>query len=274
MWEGFRDTLRAIRSRTSAGLMMEQESELAIPYASSFWSRQFAVLDVTMWSARSAGIFSYLYHEYVTAIGAAEVQGQGSDSSHNPTVAVRCRAFANSLVRGLLSVPFLSQLDSWNATHPPGSFGANISECFYTYSHMESTFAPLLFTGEAVPPPYVMSDRINTTILRPSGVHRIELPGVIAGSFASNGSVGTVLASGTTSAQNATLLLGDALPRWLELGVSLEAVASAPNVSVALYRADGALVECWKTPLPALEIVFPSAYSTRMVIVGPDACRR
>lgn len=47
-------------------LLSEQTSELAIPYMGTFWSRQFSQVNFPVFNAHSAGIFSYLYHEYIT----------------------------------------------------------------------------------------------------------------------------------------------------------------------------------------------------------------
>lgn len=45
MWDGFRSTMEQIRNRTvdegkEFGLLMEQTSELSIPYVATYWSRQ------------------------------------------------------------------------------------------------------------------------------------------------------------------------------------------------------------------------------------------
>ncbi len=110
MWTGFRDLCNDIRSQARAGqpeigLFVENCGETIIPVMATYWSRQFGVVDHGVTGGRSVGLFSYLYHEYVTAIGAAMVQGQGPHAARG-SPGLRCQALANNLARGLIPCPF------------------------------------------------------------------------------------------------------------------------------------------------------------------------
>ncbi len=221
MWTDFRDLCAEILKRgkpiqPELGLFLENTSELAIPVMATYWSRQFGEVDHGAIGARGVGLFSYLYHEYVTAIGAACVQGQGARGTR-PSASLRCRVMANNLVRGLIPGPFLHHVpletdDPW--TRP-------VSRAYFSYCRPYARFPEYLVLGATQHPPKITCPAVsawfyrhdaNGTPLRRGGPKvakvSVELPTVIAGSFAArDGSVGTVIVNTTDAAQSVSLSL-------------------------------------------------------------------
>ena len=213
MWTGFRDLCAEILRQgkpmqPELGLFMENVSELAIPWMSTYWSRQFGEVDHGAVGARGVGLFSYLYHDYVTAIGAACVQGQGLQGTR-PHPGLRRYVLANNLVRGLIPGPFLSDVP----LEPQGSWQSEIAPAYFAYCQPYARFADYLLLGRSARPPalecadvqlwYYRQDATGEP-LRPGGPKvkkvPIALPAVVAGRFeAQDGSFGTVLANSTTN---------------------------------------------------------------------------
>jgi len=228
MWTGFKKTCEAILAEGRAinpelGLCMENTSELAIPYMATYWSRQFRGgfredLLMPPGVEQSVGLFSYLYHEYTTAIGAACVQGQG-DKAQQPSAEVRCFILSNNLCRGLIPGPFahnvpLDPADNWHKT---------VSRAFFSYCQPYARFPEYLVLGETIRPPKIQCGEVEGWVLLegervrsqpseevPQKGRRatLQFPAVNVGSFkAADGSMGTVLANTTGEEQSATLII-------------------------------------------------------------------
>lgn len=263
MWTGFRDLCGRILKEGKAiepelGLFLENTSELAIPYMATYWSRQFGQVDHGATDARGVGLFSYLYHEYVTAIGAACVQGQGARGTR-PEPGLRRYVLANNLTRGLIPGPFLHDVPleagaGWNAT---------VAEAYFSYCRPYAHFPEYLVLGVTRRPPEVSCADVGLWFYRRDGGGKplegssppvvkvpLSLPAVTAGSFAAaDGSVGTVLVNTTDRPQEATLRLE---------GASDYAV---------LYKADRSEVRRWKKPADGLCVtVGLEAYGMRMLV--------
>jgi hypothetical protein len=222
MWTGFRDLCQDILRegkpiQPELGLFMENVSELAIPYMATYWSRQFGQMDVGSANAQGIGLFSYLYHDYVTMIGAACVQGQGQLGTRGD-VLLRCRVLANNLTRGLIPGPFMHDVplgggDPWRRT---------VGAAYRSFCQPYARFPQYLLLGKACRPPqvdgatiptfYYRRDTAKGKPLRPNTppVRKIEstLAAVTVGSFmAADGSVGTVVVNATDKPQSAVVHL-------------------------------------------------------------------
>ena len=262
MWTDFRDLCAQILKegkpiQPELVLASENCCELTIPYFATYWSRQFGVIDQAAVNAHGVGLFSYLYHEYVTAIGAACVQGQGSKDAR-PTAQMRCYALANNLARGLVPGPFMLdvQLEAGDAWH------AAVSQAFFSYCRPYARFPEYLVLGAARRPPAIQCAEVELLFyrddpkgqaMRPGGKKvsqtAIALPAVTAGSFAAaDGSVGTVIVNATASPQQA------------------KAILSAPGKSAALYEADRREVQRW-AQAPAEIPVSLEPFGARMLVV-------
>jgi len=245
IWTGLRETCEKILADARAinpqvGLCMEDTCELAIPYMATYWSRQFkGGFDEDMPPVNdypnSVGLFSYLYHEYVTAIGAACVQGQG-DKRIRPPAEVRSFILSNNLCRGLVPGPFARDVP----IDPKDDWQKKVSSAHFSYCQPYAHFPEYLVLGEAVPPPIVKCARVtvdvpNTTPARTGGKQparpqtpQVRFAAVNAGSFRSaDGSVGTVLANTTDEVQAAEVLV------------------SAPRLSLTLYDAHRRELQRW-----------------------------
>ncbi len=221
-WTGFRDLCADILRegkpvQPELGLFLENVSELAIPYMATYWSRQFGVVDVGAGGGRGIGLFSYLYHEYVTAIGAACVQGQGYHGAR-PHPGLRRYAFANNLVRGLIPGPFMHEVplrggDKWRR---------EVASAFFSYCRPYKHFPEYLLLGKTVRPLsiecadaelyYWVRDSKTGKPRRKGGPplakRPLVLPAVTTGSFeAADGSVAAFVVNTTREPQAATVLV-------------------------------------------------------------------
>lgn len=224
MWTGFRDLCARIRQEARGfepeiGLFMENESDLAVPLMATYWSRQFGEVDIGgVPGARGVGLFSYIYHDYVTAIGAACVQGQGPQGT-NPDVLLRCRVLANNLTRGLIPGPFmhLVPLDPGNDPYKRAS-----GEAFLSFCRPYSRFPEYLLLGRCIPPAPVACDAVETWYYhrklapdeardadkREEAKTKLAIAAVTAGAFeAANGSEAHVVVNATPDARKATVAL-------------------------------------------------------------------
>jgi hypothetical protein len=223
MWTSFRDLCEAILAegrpiQPELGLFTENVSELAIPVMATYWSRQFGEVDVAAAGDRGVGLFSYLYHDYVTAIGAACVQGQGRLGTR-PGALLRCRVLANNLVRGLIPGPFMHDVpltggDAWRQT---------VSRAYRAFCRPYAAFPEYLLLGRRVRPPDVECGKTPTFFyrqsaagepLRPGGVPVVkvdlDLETVVAGAFeAHDGSVAAIVVNATPDPQETTLSFRD-----------------------------------------------------------------
>lgn len=261
MWTGFRDLCEDIRARARTtqpeiGLLTENCGEMIIPVMATYWSRQFGVADHGVAGGRSVGLFSYLYHEYVTAIGAAMVQGQGPQGTR-ASPGLRCQALANNLARGLIPCPFgndapLETLDARKA---------QIAQAYFSFCEPFGSFPEFLILGETLPPPPVRcaerdewyEPKPATTPQAAAGPARRvshSLPSVLAGRFAApDGRTGAILVNATPGPQRATI----APPEHGRAAV--------------LYRADRTVETKWDL-LPAELEVALEPFGTRMLVVG------
>jgi hypothetical protein len=218
MWSGFRDVCEEIRKQARAGepevaLFTENCGEMIIPVMATYWSRQFGVLDHGSDGEGPVGLFSYLYHEYVTAIGAAVVQGQGPQGAL-VSPGLRCQAFANNLARGLIPCPF-----SHDVPLEPGTERqAQTARAFFAFCEPFGCFPEFLTLGETLHPPEVRctqraewflpkSDSASAAAPKPARRETRPLPAVVAGRFAApDGGTGTILVNATPEPQRATVL--------------------------------------------------------------------
>jgi len=197
MWTEFREVCQDILKRGKAvepelGLFMENCSELAVPYMATYWSRQFAEIDYGASGARGIGLFSYLYHDYVTAIGAACVQGQGPKG--RPDARLRCKVLANNLTRGLIPGPFLHDVP----LEPGSEWHQQVSAAFFSFSQPYARFPEYLVLGQTVRPPTLVCETQEV----PVGEGALTMETVTAGSFkAGDGSIGTVIVNTTPEPQ-------------------------------------------------------------------------
>jgi hypothetical protein len=171
----------------------------------------------------AVGLFSYLYHEYVPAIGAALVQGQGQQ----PVAGLRQYVLANCLVRGLIPGPFIQDVP----IEPKNAWQQTVSDAFFAYCKPYKRFPEYLILGVTRRPPEVACDTV-TYPYQPSdsqtivpekalgGKSLITLRAVVLGTFeAADGSLGTIVVNATDKPQKATLKLPNAFkpPRFTSM---------------------------------------------------------
>jgi hypothetical protein len=262
MWTGFRDVCDQILKegkpiQPELGLFMENVSELAIPYAATYWSRQFGEIDHVQPGARGIALFSYLYHEYVTCIGAACVQGQGAKQSR-PSAEMRSYILANNLTRGLLPGPFMQDVplaakDAWHDT---------VTQAYFSFCKPYSRFPEYLVMGITRRPfpvecaeqevEYWRNDA-NGTAQKPDGPKtskaKLKLPTITTGSFeAADGSVGTIIVNTTGKPQVATLKL------------------PGHGKIARMYRANRTEIQSWEKVFSTLPLTL-EPYESQMLIL-------
>ncbi len=209
--------------------------------------------------ARGIGLFSYLYHEYVTAIGAACVQGQGARSTR-PSAGLRCRVLANNLTRGLIPGPFMHHVP----LEPSNDWEKQVSRAYFSYCRPYKLFPEYLLLGITCPPPEIDCERTSVSFYRYDSkgqpIRRggpkvskafLDIPAVSAGSFQTkDGSIATILANVTDQPQTARI----ALPEDTDRAV--------------LYRSDRTELRSWSRPSEGTRIdVSLEPFGTRMLIV-------
>ena len=214
MWTGFEGLLKTVKADAAAagqklGLSTEQTSELSIPYMGTYWSRQFAVTSYPLWGFEGVGLFSYLYHEFVPAMSAALVQGQGpSGVPEECDYRMRVTAMALGLTRGTTLMPFdhdvlLAGGDSWHR---------NVSAAFFSFAGVSAAFPEWLVLGESVVPPALGCANLSAWYFRHDArtgnvtKQPIVLRSAVVGSFrADDGTTGTVVASVTHQPQTVSI---------------------------------------------------------------------
>jgi len=250
MWTDFRDLCAEMLRQgkpiqPELGLFLENVSELAIPYMATYWSRQFGEVDHGTTGARGVGLFSYLYHEYVTAIGAACVQGQGPLGTR-PSAELRCHVLANNLTRGLIPGPFIQDVplepgnDKWKS---------KVAQAYFAFCKPYRHFPEYLLLGETHRPPAIQCAEKEAWFWRgQTPTHHkatITLPVITAGSFrAADGSIGTIIVNTTDQPQQATVKM---------------------NAPAILYRADRAEERRWEQS-PATVTLALEPFGTRMLV--------
>lgn len=262
MWTDFRDLCAEILRRgkpmqPELGLFMENVSEVAIPYMATYWSRQFGEVDHGATGARGVGLFSYLYHEYVTAIGAACVQGQGPLGVRG-SAELRCHVLANNLTRGLIPGPFIQDVpleptnDKWKS---------QVAEAYFAFCKPYARFPEYLLLGETRRPPQVECAEHEVWFYRqdsrgqsfkPGGPKvvkaTVKLPVVTAGSFvAADGSIGTVIVNATSQTQTATVRL------------------NGPKTYATLFRANRTEEKRWERSPDKVEVKL-EPFGTRCLV--------
>ncbi len=218
MWRDFHNLCEDIINRgrkinPEIGLFVENCGEMIIPVMSTYWSRQFGVLDSGSDGEGPVGLFSYLYHEYVTAMGAAMVQGQGPLGSR-VSAGLRCQALAHNVTRGLIPCPFahhvkLDPVDKWED---------QVSTAFFAYCQPFASFPEYLLLGETLHPPRLQCEERSEWFLpkKNKGAGNSQfaekretriLPAAVAGRFkAPDGRSGTVVVNATAQRQQIKLL--------------------------------------------------------------------
>lgn len=263
MWSDFTNLCGGILRAANAdgrrvGLLTENCGEMIIPVMATFWSRQFGVADHATPGDETVGLFSYLYHEYVTAIAAAMVQGQGPRTAV-PSPGLRAQAMAHALVRGLLPCPFatLVPMDPTPERRPP------MSQAYLGFARAFAKFPEFLVLGETLrPPPVTCEHRQEYYTLRDSRPDRstrrvwLQLPNVVAGRFrAPNGAIATVLANPTEREQ------------------AVECEPHEVGRPARLCDADGQLLSEWKQLPPRCAVTLPP-YSCRLIVVPSNSTGR
>ena len=156
MFHGQRDTLKAIRSRSSNKklvLMNEQVSELTIPWTGTYWSRQFGIINFPFLKARCEGIFSFVYHEYTTAIAGALVQGVKTVDNQ---LFVRTKALADATARGLILMPFITEVTDRSMS--------SVKAGYLSYTAAMQRYSNHFFKGTALVPPQVDSPSVTVHV--------------------------------------------------------------------------------------------------------------
>ncbi|EDQ88515.1 uncharacterized protein MONBRDRAFT_26277 [Monosiga brevicollis MX1] len=162
MYHEFAQLVQEIKANaTHQGIMTEQVSELTIPLMATYWSRQFAQQHYFFFRGYGEPIFNFLYHEFVTTIGAAEVQGQGEVAQYR-SVVLRRAVIGDCVARGMLQGPFDSDV---SLAPVPGSFSQNISMLFFNISATYSHYAEYVTLGQMVRPPISRNPVDLTTTL-------------------------------------------------------------------------------------------------------------
>ncbi len=247
MWTDFRDLcaeiLRQGRSvQPEFALLVENTNELLIPWMATFWSRQFGEVEHGAMGARGVGLFSYLYHEYVTAIGAACVQGQGRRSTR-PSAELRCYVLANNLVRGLIPGPFMNDVPLEPANDP---WKSKVSRAFFAFCKPYAHFPEYLLLGESCRPPVLECAEQEVWFWRTERERAtVRLPTVNVGSFrAPDGARATIVVNTTDRPQRAAVHL------------------KGPAV---VYRADRTVEQRWDGSSPGLELML-EPFEVRVVV--------
>ena len=222
MWTDFRDLCADILRegkpiQPELGLFLENVSELAIPYMATYWSRQFGQMDVGAQGGQGIGLFSYLYHEYVTAIGAACVQGQGYHGSQ-PHPGLRRYIFANNLVRGLIPGPFMHEVPLEGGN----KWGRSVASAYFAFCRPYKHFPEYLMLGKTVRPLQIECQDAQLYFWRRGGTDAkprrkggpalsrwpLVLPAVTTGSFeAADRSVAAFVVNTTTDPQEAVAIV-------------------------------------------------------------------
>lgn len=114
---------------------------------SSLHLARFAQYDYGGFNTRPRGVFSYIYHDYITAIGAAMVQGQGAHGTE-PGYHVGRAVAADTITRGLLPGPFGSDMSA-NAS---SAYWRNVSALFFAVTPSVAAFPQFLTLGQERPP--------------------------------------------------------------------------------------------------------------------------
>ncbi|HUT92346.1 MAG TPA: DUF6259 domain-containing protein [Thermoguttaceae bacterium] len=220
MWTDFRDLCAEVREqgksiRPEFGLSIEGCAELTIPYMATQWGRQCAEVDASQTGARSVGLFSYLYHEYIPVLGDGFSMGQGMSHTCG-SAELRCYRLANTLARGLIPTVYMEQVP----LEPKDEWGRTVSQAFFSYCRPYAGFPEYLLLGATRRPPEIecaeqglwhfQADEQGEKLPDGRTARKVTIrrPTVVAGSFeAEDGSIGTVIVNATPDPQQAKVRL-------------------------------------------------------------------
>ena len=211
-------------------MLTERVSELNIPLMATYWSRQFAQQNWMLSGGFGEPVFNYLYHDYITTIAAAMVQGQGIN---HPGYMLRRAVIADSLCRGLILGPF----DSDISVHPPGQWQANISSLFFNVSQAYVPYREYVSLGQLIRPPSCGNCSVVSTFMflgsadSPTQID-INISSVRLGGFQAGGAIAVFAINILDQATTVTLDLSlYQQPRYLN-----------GTLSITLATLDGSVV--------------------------------
>eukprot|EP00730_Choanoeca_flexa_P001157 TRINITY_DN10507_c0_g1_i3.p1 TRINITY_DN10507_c0_g1~~TRINITY_DN10507_c0_g1_i3.p1 ORF type:complete len:759 (+),score=181.62 TRINITY_DN10507_c0_g1_i3:321-2279(+) len=253
MQQGFADTLTTIRRATvdqghEFGMLTERVSELSVPLLATFWSRQFAQQDWMVYDGYGEPIFNYLYHDYITTIAAAMVQGQGDGQ---PGYMLRRAVIADSLTRGMIMGPF----DHDVSLTPTTAWQANLSTLFFNLTRAYVAHSAYVSLGQMVRPPACSNcSVVQTYLYRGEKKVDVNTSGVRLGAFKSNDTIGVVMVN--IMNEDTTVLVDLNLytePRYLGKpdlnvtimtldGVRRQTTATQAKIAVFVPATDGAVL--------------------------------
>jgi len=199
------------------GLSIESTGEGTIQYGATMWGRQCSEVDSYVLGARSVGLFSYIYHEYIPVLGDGFSIGQGMSHTWG-SAELRCYRLALTLVRGLIPTVYMEQV----SLNPDSKWVERVAQAFISYCKPYPKYPENLLQGVTLHPPEIECEMQSLWHYQldedgdelPDGKRRgrkvtIDRPTVIGGSFeAEDGSIGTFIVNTTPEIQQAKVKLG------------------------------------------------------------------
>ena len=295
IWTGYRDIVAKVQTDSAAagtqlGLSSEQTSELAIPWMGTYWSRQFAIVDYPNQCTgktgaciepgfEGVGLFSYIYHEYATAMAAALVQGQGGKGPTRRGALFQVKAMADSLAMGLAMAPF-DWMVQVNVTHEvngyPVDWVRTTSDAFFAYAGVMPLFREWLVFGETLRPLSLRCANVSTFYWSSSGKKvAYTFPAAVAGTFRAMATtsdavseddgteqIGTVV----VSASNVTQTVHIELPN----AAASDAGSSGGSSSATLYDRNRQVLQRFATAPAEVEVVLAQFEVVFLVICKPS----
>jgi hypothetical protein len=235
MWESYRDELTRILKEVHPYqpqfvMYQEDENELTIPWTPTSWTRDFRILDWQHFNAWGVPVFTYMYHQYASSIGAAVYHGSG----FNPAPETRTYAMARCLAYGLHEGEFTSEI-MMNGQGRPETLQ---SRAYFSYARPLSDHSAFLVLGTMLRPLELKCSNTRLPFRRRPPMSRaaaqefqkaraagqqfpgpavqdfpLDLPAVVQGVFqAPDGRIGVILVNATDTSQQATLRLPNPYP--------------------------------------------------------------
>lgn len=202
-------------------------------------------------------------------MAAAIVQGQGAGQ---PGYLLRVHAIADSIARGLIPVPFDS--DVTLAANQTSEWQRNVSRAFFSFTPVLASFNNFLLLGETVSPPAVHCGSVHTYFYKkapptPENREQITLPAVIVGSFrdVDNGSLAHVFINTDDAPANATVQFAQTHAQLQCLHLPVYDGLGSLISSVSLSTTTSARQEKDIDARPAVTITLP-AFGVRVVVVA------
>eukprot|EP00730_Choanoeca_flexa_P001156 TRINITY_DN10507_c0_g1_i1.p1 TRINITY_DN10507_c0_g1~~TRINITY_DN10507_c0_g1_i1.p1 ORF type:complete len:268 (+),score=51.71 TRINITY_DN10507_c0_g1_i1:426-1229(+) len=220
-------------------------------YSNSLFVRccQFdAQQDWMVYDGYGEPIFNYLYHDYITTIAAAMVQGQGDGQ---PGYMLRRAVIADSLTRGMIMGPF----DHDVSLTPTTAWQANLSTLFFNLTRAYVAHSAYVSLGQMVRPPACSNcSVVQTYLYRGEKKVDVNTSGVRLGAFKSNDTIGVVMVN--IMNEDTTVLVDLNLytePRYLGKpdlnvtimtldGVRRQTTATQAKIAVFVPATDGAVL--------------------------------